>query len=161
MPSINEIIERVERVKPCDYDDETKAAWLMELDGKLWAEAILRHRASVGSGLRGAVGVCPKCESADGLEYNSRLDANRCTACGWNDLPDIPRVFPEDGDKPLLVKAPYDNVYDMYLMAMIDLHRHEIANYNNSMALYNTALDEWKKQYHRTHEPLGVSGWAL
>jgi len=46
-------------------------------------------------------------------------------------------------------------------MAMIDLHRHEIANYNNSMALYNTALDEWKKQYHRTHEPLGVSGWTL
>jgi len=70
-------------------------------------------------------------------------------------------VFQDDGDKPLLVTAPYDNVYDMYLMAMIDLHRHEIANYNNSMALYNAALDEWKKQYHRTHEPLGVSGWAL
>lgn len=161
MATINEVIERVELVKPCDYDDEAKAAWLIELEGKLYHEVILRHRTSMGRGAKGAVGVCPECESADAMEYNRTLNANRCTACGWSDLPDIPKKFPEDGDKPLLAESPYDNLYDMYLMAMIDYHRHEIANYNNSLTLYHQALDEWKKQYHRTHEPLGVGGWSL
>ena len=34
MPSINEVIERVGRVRPDAYDDKTKAGWLIELDGK-------------------------------------------------------------------------------------------------------------------------------
>ena len=33
MPSINEVIERVNRSRPDAIDDETKAAWLLELDG--------------------------------------------------------------------------------------------------------------------------------
>ena len=35
MPSINEVIERVNRARPDAIDDETKAAWLLELDGEL------------------------------------------------------------------------------------------------------------------------------
>ena len=36
MPSINEVIERVNRARPDAIDDETKAAWLLELDGQLY-----------------------------------------------------------------------------------------------------------------------------
>ena len=42
MPSINEVIERVNRARPDAIDDETKAAWLLELDGQLFRVSIAK-----------------------------------------------------------------------------------------------------------------------
>lgn len=123
MPSINEVIERVNRARPDAIDDETKAAWLLELDGQLYRETILRHQL------------------------------NRDET-----LPTVPERFPEDGDKPLLVEAPYDGLYDLYLMSKVDFYNREADNYNNSALAYNAALDEWRKQYHRRHLPIGGGG---
>lgn len=124
MPSINEVIERVNRARPDALDDATKAAWLIELDGKLEREVIARHALAEG-------------EIA----------------------PEPPRAYPEDGDKPLLAQSPYDNLYDLYLMAQIDFFNREAENYNNSALTFNAALDEYKKDYHRTHLPIGRSGY--
>lgn len=124
MPSINEVIERVSRARPDALDDDTKAAWLIELDGKLYRDVIARH------------------ELADGEES-----------------PEPPASYPEDGDKPLLAQAPHDKLYDLYLMAQFDFYNREDANYNNSVLSFNTALDEYKKDYHRTHVPKGAGGY--
>lgn len=48
MPSINEVLERVNRARPDAIDDGTKAGWLLELDGQLYREVILRHAAEPG-----------------------------------------------------------------------------------------------------------------
>lgn len=48
MPSINEVIERAYKVRPDAYDDETKAGWLMELEGKLLREVVARHALNEG-----------------------------------------------------------------------------------------------------------------
>lgn len=41
MPTINEVIERVDRVKPVvNIDDQDKARWLIELDGRIWREIV-------------------------------------------------------------------------------------------------------------------------
>lgn len=41
MPTINEVIERVERIKPVvNIDDQDKARWLIELDGRILREII-------------------------------------------------------------------------------------------------------------------------
>lgn len=170
MPTINEVIERVNRARPDAIDDETKAAWLLELDGQLYREVILRHRLTPGRELRGPVGVCPECGGygpdgpEDGKEplnihYDRMLDCSSCPACGWTELPDYPRKFPEDGDEPLLVDSPYDGLYDLYLMSKADFYNREMENYNNSALAYNTALDEWKKAYHRSHAPIGAGGY--
>ena len=156
MPTINEVLERVNRARPDAIDDKTKAAWLIELDGKLFRDVILRHRLTSGRELRGPIGVCPNCEATDGLKWDSAADSNACPACGWTDLPEVPKLFPEDGDKPLLVAAPDDILYDLYLMAQADFYNREADNYNNSALAYNTALDEWKKEYHRSHAPIGA-----
>jgi len=158
MPSINEVMARLELVYPTGYSDAAKAAWLLELDKRLLLEVVMRHRLTIGKPC-GPVEVCPKCEHAEGLYYDRHRDYSSCELCGWTELPDVPHKYPEDGDVPLLVKAPYDNLYDLYLMAQTDFHRHETENYLNSMEMFNTALDEWKKAYHRTHEPLGVTYW--
>ena len=100
MPSINEVIERVNRARPDAIDDETKAAWLLELDGQLYRETILRHQLTSGRGAKGPVAVCPTCGGTE-ITYDRVMDSNLCPACGWTDLPDFPKAFPEDGDKPL------------------------------------------------------------
>jgi hypothetical protein len=167
MPSINEIIERVAAVRPDAYDDETKAAWLIELEGKLYREVILRHKLTPGLAYKGPVKECPVCkglgleEPAEGEErepmppeYNRVMDFSFCPVCEWTELPKVAEAFPEDGDLPLLVGAPHDRLYDLYLMAQLDFYNREYDNYNNSVTAFNAALDEWRQSYHRTHLPL-------
>ncbi len=133
MPSINEVLERVNRARADAIDDATKAAWLIELDGKLYEEVILKHE-------RPLIPIVPMGEP---IPYP----------------PIPPKKYPEDGDKPLLVQSPYDNLYDLYVMAQADLLNREGANYNMSATVFNVAQDEWKKQYHRTHLPIGGGGY--
>ena len=38
MPTINEVIERVDKIKPNTYDEQTKATWLYRVDGRISAE---------------------------------------------------------------------------------------------------------------------------
>lgn len=40
MATINEVIERVGRTKPNALDDRDKARWLIQLDGRLFAEMV-------------------------------------------------------------------------------------------------------------------------
>lgn len=124
MPTINEVLERVNRARPDALDDKTKAGWLIELDGKLYREVIARHQLNAGE------------EAAE-----------------------PPRLYPEDGDRQLLAPPPYDNLYDLYVMAQADFYNREAENYNNSALAFNTALDEYKKDYHRTHNPIGPEGF--
>ena len=173
MPSINEVIERVAAVRPDAYEDSTKAAWLIELEGKLYGEVILRHKLTPGLPYKGPVEACPvgggwgldedgkPKEPAEGEErepvppeYNRAMDFSFCPVCEWTELPKIVEKFPEDGDLPLLVGAPHDRLYDLYLMAQLDFYNREYDNYNNSVTAFNAALDEWRQSYHRTHLPL-------
>ena len=153
MPSINEVIQRVSLVRPDAYPDESKAHWLCELDGKLKQEVILQHKLTPGRKCTGKAVLCPECMSNEGLEYNKHLDMSRCS-CGRDNGPKIPESFAKDGDMELLVKAPYDNLYDLYIAAHIDLYNRENDNYNDSVTVYEQARHEWQRKYHQTHLPV-------
>lgn len=160
MPSINEVIERAARLRPDCYDDETKAGWLIELDGKLYREVVLRHKLTPGEAVKGkTVTVCPECGSED-IYYDGAMDCCSCQACRWSELPSVPTAYPEDGDKPLLVGSPHDRLYELYLLAQADFYNREMDNYNNSVSAYNAAVDEWRQSYHRTHAPVSTGGFA-
>ena len=150
MPSINEVIERVNRARPDAIDDETKAAWLLELDGQLYRETILRHQLTSGRGAKGPVAVCPTCGGTE-INYDRMMDSSSCPACGWTDLPDFPKAFPEDGDKPLLVEAPYDGLYDLYLMSKVDFYNREYDQYNNTAAMFEERLGQYEAWYIRNN----------
>lgn len=57
----------------------------------------------------------------------------------------------------LIVESPYDRLYTAYLKMRIDGENGETARYNNSAALYNTYLMEYRKFYNKTHMPLDES----
>lgn len=64
--------------------------------------------------------------------------------------------YTEDNmDTELLVAAPYDVLYIRWLEAQIDYYNGEIARYNNSMMMYQTAYDTFDRYYNRTHMPKG------
>lgn len=69
-------------------------------------------------------------------------------------MPDPPADFPEDQDKALVVGAPYDDLYDLYVFARVDLANRESDNYNASASVYAQRVDEWRRYYHRTHMPI-------
>ena len=58
---------------------------------------------------------------------------------------------------PLIVPSPYDRLYTAYLKMRIDGENGETARYNNSMALYNTYMLEFRKHYNKTHMPIDVT----
>lgn len=56
---------------------------------------------------------------------------------------------------PLLVPAPYDEIYIRYLETQIDYANGEYNKYNNSMAGYNAAYITFERYYNREHMPIG------
>ena len=65
----------------------------------------------------------------------------------------IPYSFPEDGERELIVKAPYDNIYELYIIAMSDFFSGEMANYSASAVLFEQAYSEFRKNYLRNNIP--------
>ena len=62
-------------------------------------------------------------------------------------LPETP------GTQELLISAPYEQVYEHYLGAMIDYTNREYLNYNNSMPMFNTIYEDFRRYYIRTNAP--------
>lgn len=61
--------------------------------------------------------------------------------------------IPEDADKELLIKAPFDDIYALYVSAMIDFHNREYNDYNNTALVYADRMDAFRAWYIRNHAP--------
>lgn len=66
-----------------------------------------------------------------------------------------PYNYPEDMDKVLLIPAPFENLYTLYLESMIDFYNREYGNYNNSAMMFEDRFTEYKKSYIREHRAKG------
>lgn len=64
-------------------------------------------------------------------------------------------AYPEDMDKELLIPAPFENAYPLYLEAQIDYYNKEYGNYNNSVLMFDSIYSEYKKAYIREHRARG------
>ena len=65
----------------------------------------------------------------------------------------VPYKFPEDGERELVVKPPYDNIYELYLIAMSDFFSGELANYSASAVMFEEAYLDFRKNYLRNNMP--------
>lgn len=63
--------------------------------------------------------------------------------------------YPEDMDKELLIPAPFDDLYTLFLEAKIDYYNREYGNYNNSAMMFEAQYNEYKKAYIREHRVKG------
>ena len=73
---------------------------------------------------------------------------------------DVPtNVWPEDAE--LLMPAPHDGIYELYLVSMIDYYHQETEQYENDRTVFNTALAEAKAWWRRHHRPASRGNWRL
>lgn len=61
--------------------------------------------------------------------------------------------YPEDLDRELFIRYPHDDIYYYWVLAQIDKHNNEINNYQNSMQMYNEALNNYTGWYASTYRP--------
>lgn len=64
-----------------------------------------------------------------------------------------PYDFPADGDKELLAKSPYDNIYELYIIAMSLFFCGEMGAYSSAAILFQQAYSEFCKNYIRNNMP--------
>lgn len=63
-------------------------------------------------------------------------------------------------DAALLVKAPYDDLYPLFLMAKIDESNGEYEKYANSARIYNARRSEFTCWFCQTYDPAqGYNSW--
>lgn len=67
--------------------------------------------------------------------------------------------YPKDAETELVVPAPYTNVYELYLIAMIDWHNREMQSYENDKTMFTQADAEFRAWYRRTHRLANAAGW--
>ena len=60
--------------------------------------------------------------------------------------------YSECMDKEMSLDAGYEKIYITYLNAMIDFANKDFASYNNSIALYNSYMEDYAKWYIRHHK---------
>lgn len=64
--------------------------------------------------------------------------------------------FPEDF--ALLMPAPHEEIYQLYLICKIDYYNQEFTMYANDLAVYEAALAEAQAWYRRHHKPKRAIG---
>ena len=116
--TVNELIAKVDALRPSAYTPAQKTAWLSEVDGKISTEIM------------------------------------------GEETP-VTYTWPEDGDRELLVPAPYDRLYGHYILAMTDYYNSETDAQNVSTALFEEALGEYARQYRRANRPTSREGFQV
>ena len=93
------------------------------------------------------------------VEWLSRLDTmvkthiidtheGEAAFTGYDDGTDLQKT-------ELLVPAPYDEVYLLWMEAQIDYYNGEYDKYNKAIDLFDAAYEGYRNYYNRTHMPKG------
>ena len=93
----------------------------------------------------------------DKVEWLSNLDGRifqDVLATHEGELPDFSGYDADTpGDTELLAKYPHDELYMLYLFAMVDFHNNDLQRYNASAAMYGQAYMEYQAWYTRNYMP--------
>ena len=140
MATINQILERVSRLRPVQAaEDADLARWLLELEGRLWDE--LAGESALPRPPE------PPEPQPEGTGEEGTVPSTPLTPA-WP--PAAPaRAWPADGDMPLLAPAPYDRLYDLWLTAQLEFALQEYAGYNKTISLFNEASQAFAAWFRR------------
>lgn len=119
---LTEAIRRVDELKHNTYTSGEKIAWLSELDGMAKTTIFDTHFRNPGE---------PEIKFSGYSEESMSEES-------WKD-PD------------LLIPAPWDKIYILWLQAQIDYYNGEYDRYANSATAFNAVLKDYENFYHRTH----------
>lgn len=146
--TINEVLERVSRLKPNAVEDRDVAFWLLRLDEQLFKELHMPKLVPIST----YPDLVPDQKTEQDSDNEESTDSKIPSAELLVEFR-RPKEWPRDKDIPLVAKAPYDYLYVLYATAMIEFFNREYNNYNNTILLYQQAVTEFRRAYRRTHHP--------
>lgn len=111
---LKEAIKRADGLRPNTIEEERKAGWVYELEGRL----------AQTSGAAGPAETWP-------------------------------------ADSELAMPAPYDQVYERYLCAMIDLANEDTGLYANDRTIFESTYRDAIAWWRRTHTPEQMARWGV
>ena len=85
----------------------------------------------------------------DKYEWIKTVDGLVANEVMQEEAPDY--ALPDDADTPLLVQGPYEDIYRLYVTAMIYLHNREYDHYNNAVMVFKERYEQYKARYIRNH----------
>lgn len=158
-----EAINAADRLKPNMYEMPDKIKWLSRLDTRIFQEVLLTHVLSEEE----KAPFLPETDSDQGPDITPGLPGPEQEAEQALDLqhgfcrrPEEQLVFagygPEDGEKELIVGEPFDEMYVLWISAQIDWNNMEYESFNNSNAMFESVLLDFKNAFNRTHRPKGA-----
>ncbi|NCB34613.1 MAG: hypothetical protein EOM58_01065 [Clostridia bacterium] len=105
---------------------------------------------------------------ANGLRDNTLSDEQKA-AWLFNLDGEVSEIVGEDApanswpetDAELLMPAPHDDIYPLYLVAMIDYYNQESTLYANDMQVFNSAMNNARAWWRRHHRPDSKEYWKV
>ena len=103
-------------------------------------------------------------EEGDKIRWLSRLDGRIfeeivCTHTfndGETEITEFNGYTLDDGETELLVGAPWDELYVLWLQAQIDYSNMEYDSFNNTNAMFESVFSGFRNAYNRSHKPKGT-----
>ncbi len=138
---ISEAIQKANSLRDNLLTDKQKVDWLRDLDGQI--------ADFMGIAPHGFRRYRPKNEFVviDPEKDTTGRRLHRCKG-KWP----FTNTWPEE-DAKLLMSYPHEDVYPLYLVAMIDYYNQESALYENDLAVYNSAMSAARAWWRRNHRP--------
>lgn len=123
MMTIGQCIAQADQLRANSVSEQEKIRWLFDLDMQLRHEFFPRYER----------------EDQDGEELDRapREDADVETL----------------RDYKLSVSGPYQELYVFYLASRVDFAMEEMETYSFDNAMFQQAMDDFRKDYNRTHMP--------
>lgn len=123
--TVQEILAKVDEIKPNTFDENLKITWLSELEGRIFNDVILTH--------------------VHDLVDDEEGNMIEPTFAGFDETSE---------NEELLVPNTYCDLYRNYVFAQMDFANGETDRYNNSMIMFNNSYNDFCNWYNRTHKPI-------
>ena len=172
---IIEAINRIDSLKHNTYTQGEKLIWLSEVDwdvkkniidthegadkGEEIAKYILNHKKEYEESVTEYMKVheVTREEAERNVVYQEikYKDAKEHIEATRNDISFNGYDDSTDLQTELLIPAPYDKAYLLWMEAQIHYYNGEYDKYNNAMDMFYEAFESFERHYNRTHMPKG------
>lgn len=159
--TVREILTTVDRLRPNAFTDQEKLQFLNTIEGRIYREILekaeppRRKRPKPMKLQEETTEEIPETEEAPETE-NVQEEKPAPEGGGFLSLQKERcfRPFREgEEERELAVGIPYTDIYIYYLAAMIDFYSGDSGRYNDSMAMFNRAWEDYAAHYRATHKP--------
>lgn len=149
-----EVLTSVDLLRPNAFTDQEKLYFLNTIEGRIYREIL--EKAEPPKEAKPQAEADKETEEAPETTEMVQEETPAPEGGGFLSLQKgqcFRPIVEGEEERELVVPIPYTDIYIYYLAAMIDFYNGDSGRYNDSMAMFNRAWDEYAAHYRATHKP--------